>query len=291
MLSIVLLNYNTKELTINCLNSIFDNPPSTEYKVVLVDNASADGSVDEVKKMFKNIKVIQNKKNLGFSAGNNIGLKSIDSDYYLLINSDTLVQKDSLDNMLKFMESHLEFGVISCKLLNPDRSFQPNAGQLPNPINTFLWVSNLDIVSTNAYQARSKSYYKNGREVGWVSGAVMLIKDEVLKKAGYLDEGIFMYGEDVEFCMRVKKNGFRVGWTDTAEVIHIGGASSKSPRFRQWLGEFRGLLYIYNKYYGNIISIMMRCVFYVFILFRALVFTLMGNLNFGRTYAKVVINL
>ncbi|OGE34506.1 hypothetical protein A3H85_00850 [Candidatus Daviesbacteria bacterium RIFCSPLOWO2_02_FULL_40_8] len=291
-LAIIILSFNTKEITLNCISSIISNPPKKSYEIVVVDNASTDQTVSEIKQRFKTVKILENKENLGFSAGNNKALKSISAEYYLLLNSDTKILPNSLDNLILFADTHTEYGVISCKLLNPNKAFQPNSGELPKPFNTFLWLANLDILFPGwSYQARSDSYYQDGKEVGWVSGSVMLIKDEVIKKVGVLDENIFMYGEDVEYCMRVKQNNFKVGWTNQAEVIHVGGASSEKPQFKQWLGEFQGVLYIYQKYYGQLTAKLMKQLFYFFIILRALIFTIMGKLEIGRTYAKVAINL
>ena len=133
--TIVIVSYNTKELTRNCLKSILTKKWENEFEVVISDNNSLDGTTELIKKEFPKIKVIKNKENLGFSKGCNIVLKQTKSPFYLLLNSDTIVLDSSLDNLLKFMQEN-NYHIASCKLLNTDKTLQPNAGDLP----TFLPV-------------------------------------------------------------------------------------------------------------------------------------------------------
>ncbi|MCL5783780.1 MAG: glycosyltransferase family 2 protein [Patescibacteria group bacterium] len=294
-LSVVILSYNTKELTCKCLKSIFGKKWNIKYEVWVVDNASSDGSVEAIKRSFPQVHLVESQTNLGFAGGNNLALKKIESKYILLLNSDTEILSGSLEKLVQFAEDK-NYDIVSCKLQNSDGSFQPNAGELPIFIPVMLWISGLDdilkkILPVSSYQATDKSYYYDGRKVGWISGSVMLVKNEVFKKIGYLDEKIFMYGEDVEFCLRAKKAGFSVGWTDRAEIIHLGGGSSKRPKFNQWTGEFKGLLYIYKKYYGFLPALFLRFLFYIFIVVRILGFFVLGRKEYAKTYAKVFISI
>lgn len=294
-LAIIIVNYNTEKLILECLESVFKNKPTGTFQVIVVDNNSTDNSVAAIKKHFPEVKLIESKKNLGFSGGNNLALKEIEAKNYLLLNSDTLENKDSLNNLVKFAENS-DYGIVSCKLTYLDGTFQPNAGELPTFLPAFLWLSGLDdildkIAHIKSYQARDKSYYFNGANVGWVSGSVMLIKREVIEKIGLLDEGIFMYGEDVEYCFRAQKSGFKIGWTDEAEIIHISGASSNKPKYNQWIGEFRGMIYLYNKMFGLMYSQLIRIFLYFFILIRAVAFLIIGKISYSRTYAKIFVNL
>lgn len=263
--------------------------------VWVVDNASSDGSVEEIAKKFPQVKVIASKENLGFASGNNLALKKAKSQYYLLLNSDTEVEENSIDNLMEFAKSN-DFAICSCRVLNKDGSFQPNGGDLPKLLPLFFWLSGLDdfikkIFVPISYQQRSKSYYKNGREIGWVSGSVMLIHKSVFERIGFLDKKIFMYGEDVEFCLRVKRAGFKIGWTDRAEITHLGGGSSKRSQYNQWLGEFRGLLYIYQKYYGGVQKSILKILIYFFVMLRVLAFVILGKFDYAKTYAKIIYEL
>lgn len=291
-LSIIILNFNTKELTLKCLESIFKAKINANFEVIVVDNHSADDSVKEIKTHFPKVKIITSDINRGFAGGNNLALSQVKSEFSLLLNSDTEVEVGSIDSLISEARK-FQFGITSCKLKNLDGSFQPNAGQLPTLMPVFFWLSGLDDilkqVSILSYQERSSNYYSGTREVGWVSGAVMLINNEVCKKIGFLDDKIFMYGEDVEFCLKARRAGFKVGWTETAEITHLGGGSFNQPKFNQWAGEFRGLLYIYKKYYGNLAALGLKVLFYIFIILRILAFLFLGRLNYAKTYAKVII--
>lgn len=291
-LTVLVLNFNTKDLTLTCLKSILSNHWKNETGVWVVDNASTDGSVKAIKEIFPQVTLIQNTDNLGFAKGNNVALKRINSRFCLLLNSDTEVLPGSLDNLVNFATEY-DFAIASCKVVNQNSSFQPNSGELPSFGPLFLWLSGFDGILGGfhglfSYQERNKNYYQNGRNVGWVSGSVMLIRSDVFKKIGFLDEQIFMYGEDVEFCLRAKRAGFKIGWTDQAEIVHLGGGSLKLPKLNQWEGEFRGLLYIYQKYYGNLASLSLRLLLYIFITVRMMAFLVLGKFNYAGTYAKII---
>ncbi len=296
---VVVLSYNTKELTKQCLQSILKfQGKDNRFQVVVVDNASTDDSVQMLKKDFPNVKLIESKENLGFSRGNNLALDKFEAEYYLFINSDTLVSDNSLSNLLDFAKENKErYAVVSCKLLNPDQSLQPNAGDLPTPTALFNWLSGIDDlalklgVKVPTFHQQDQGYYQGEKSVGWVSGTVFLINQDFINKVGEWDKNIFMYAEDVDYCLRAKQNGFQVGWTEKAQVIHIGGASSHDPHFRQWLGEFKGLLYLYQKHYGLLAQIILRVFIYIFTLLRTFAFALKGNLNYSRTYAKILISI
>ena len=136
-----------------------------------------------------------------------------------------------------------------------------------------------------------KSFYKGDKEVGWVSGSVMAIKREILEKIGLLDDKIFMYGEDTEYCIRAIKKGFKVGWTDKATIVHIGGGSSKNPSFRQWLGEIKGLKYIYKKFNNKTEQLFLNILIYVSIILRIIAFSLIGKFNVSKLYGKILFNI
>lgn len=294
--TIIIVSFNTKDLLRDCLSSIFSNHWQYKFQVAVMDNASSDGSVEMVKKDFPEVILIQNKSNLGFAGGNNTALRKFKSDLYLLLNSDTLLLDGALDSLIDFM-GRTDFDIGSGKLLNKDKSLQPNAGDLPLGLPLFFWLSGWDdILPYIKYQLPSfhrkfANFYDSEKEMGWVSGSLMIIKKRVIEKIGVLDEIMFMYGEDVEYCLRAKKAGFKVGWTDRAQVIHLGGASSQNPSFNQWIGEFKGLIYIYNKYFGNLSSIFLRLLIYIFIIIRMLAFLIVGKGKIATTYAKVLFNI
>jgi GT2 family glycosyltransferase len=296
-LAIVIVNYNTKDITMDCLRSVFRNPPSGSFKVWLVDNASSDGSTEQIEKSFPQVKLIRSSKNLGFAGGNNLALKKVykNAKYCLLLNTDTIVYPHAFDRLADFAENK-GFAIASCKLISPDKSFQPNTGSLPGLFPAFFWLSGIDdivkkFVPLPSYHQESRKYYAKDRQVGWVSGSVMLVRSDVFAKIGFLNDEIFMYGEDVDFCWRAKKAGFKIGWTKSARIMHIGGASSDKPKFKQWSGEFKGLFYLYRKNYGVLASIILRIFTYLFVSLRALAFLLIGKPEHAKTYAQVIVNI
>lgn len=296
-LGIIILSYNTRDITLDCLRSLFANPPSCKYEVWLVDNASSDDSVAAVKKHFPQVKVIANSENVGFAIGNNLALRKIYKNcrYCLLLNTDTVILPHSLDRLVEFAD-RTGFGITSCQLLFPDKSFQANVGSLPTILPLLMWLAGLDdifkrFIPVPSYHQESKQFYRGEQEVGWISGSVFLIAQKVLKKIGFLDERIFMYGEDADYCLQAHQAGFRLGWTDTTQIIHIGGASSDKPKLRQWTGEFKGLLYIYKKHYGVLAQLSLRLLFYIFIVARAIAFLVLGKVEHAKTYAKVIVSI
>lgn len=294
-LSIIILNYNTPRLIVGCLKSIISQRWRTKFEIVVVDNASTDDSVKVIKDRFPEIKLVQNETNSGFSAGSNLGLKHTQARYHLFLNSDTEVKKGCIDQLLNFIKLG-DFGILSCKLINSDGSFQPNGGDLPTFSAIFNWLSNLDNLFTRfgidlpSLHQTSLTYYQNNK-IGWVGGTAFLVKDEVIKKGGAWDENIFMYGEDIEWCLRATDMGFSVGWTDKAEIIHLGGGSSDRPQLRQWLGEFKGLIYLYKKHFGVVATLWLKVLIYLFVILRVIAFLLLGRLKYSFTYAKIIISI
>jgi len=252
--SIIILSWNTKKLLKQCLGSILNNCKSERRnkvvaEIIVIDNGSTDGSVKYLRdlelKKYRNIelKIILNEKNLGFGAGNNQGMKAASGQYFLLLNSDTIVKNQAWLKMAEFMDRNPKVGVVGCRLLNPDGSWQPSCGYFPNLAVAFLmlfaehWLGSLVRFSP-----------KKPKEVDWVMGAAMMIRPKVIEKAGLMDEGIFMYMDEVEWCWRIKKAGWKIMFWPGAEIVHFGGGSSPSGRKWPIVNIYRGLLYFYQKH-------------------------------------------
>lgn len=294
-LAVIVLNYNTLDITSSCLASLFAaSPEKYNSQIVVVDNASHDDSAKTLKKRYPKIDLIVNKDNFGFAAGNNVGAKKYykKAERVMFLNSDTLVGKDFFKTLTTDGKL-LNFALFSPKLKNKDNSLQPNSGNLPTPVNVLWWLTGLDdllgkFIVPPSYQNRRKDYYQGTKKVGWVSGTALVVNSKVFKEIGFLDENLFMYGEDVEFCFRAHKQGIGVNWTDKLSVVHLGGASLDRPQYRQWLGEFRGLLYIYQKYYGKLAKITLKTVMYPFIFLRAFAFFLLGRRENAQAYFQIL---
>jgi len=247
ILSIIIVSYNTKEILKDCLNSVFksfkDRKFANQTEVVVVDNHSIDGSVEFIKS-FQKIKLIENKENLGFAKANNQGIKKARGEYILLLNSDTLVKKGSLENLVKFAESKVDAGVVAPRLLNQDGTIQNSCYRLPTLIRAFREFF------LNQKGAFLKYTPDNDQPtvVEAVVGAAFLITPQAIKKAGLLDERYFMYFEDLDYCRRLARQGLKVYYLPQTAITHIHGASGKSLKSKpnQWLvassKQYHGLL-------------------------------------------------
>lgn len=219
ILSVVIASYNTKDLTLAAVNSILNQPPKFGFEVIVVDDASTDGSVEALKKL--KVKVLVNKTNLGYVATNNKGIKAAKGRFILLLNSDTEVKRGALEALIKFAETNKDMGVVGAKLLNPDGSLQPSCYRLPTLKNAFLafWLNQKWLF---------EKYAPTGRrpvEVEAVMGAAFLITPQALKKVGMLNSIYRSYFEDMDYCRLARKKGLKVYYLPSAEVVHYHGAS------------------------------------------------------------------
>ncbi|MHB1688820.1 MAG: glycosyltransferase [Ignavibacteriaceae bacterium] len=231
-LSIIIVNYNVKEFLQNLLHSIAKAAQNISHEIIIVDNASDDGSVEFIQEKFSGVKLIVNQKNLGFSKANNIGLKIASGDFLLLINPDTIVREDTFQKMLKFFEEYPEAGMAGCKILNPDGTLQLACRRsFPGPWTSFCKVTGLSTLFPNSkiFARYNLTYLDEDQtyEVDAISGSFMMIKKETLDKVGGLDEQFFMYGEDLDLCFRIQKAGYKVYYVHSTQIIHYKGESTK----------------------------------------------------------------
>lgn len=283
-----IVNYNTERLLKNCLQSIFDRKWKHNVGVIILDNGSSDGSVKMIKEEFPQAGLIENKINAGFGAGHNYIFRNAKADYFLVLNSDTLIVDSVIDDMVDFMEN-TDCDIASCKLLGFDGKLQPNAGDLPEGIALISWLFNLEKVGVKSSFHRNESvFYEIAHVVGWVSGSFMMIKDRVFNKIGYFNEEFFMYFEDTEFCYRANKAGFKIMINPKTYIKHLSGGSLDSPNLMQWGGEYRGLVNFYHKNYGVFAGIIVKLLSYASILSRIIVFTIIGKTNISLTYGKII---
>ncbi len=255
-LSVIIVNYNTRDLLRNCLISLARETEHLNCETIVVDNGSSDGSVELLKHEFPYIKTIFNEKNYGFAKANNIGIKSSEGEYILLLNSDTFLLNNCLNNTLKFAQNNSNVGVIGCKVLNSDFTLQYSCFYKPNFFTEFIFFSKTIIKDFEEpfTNYKLKKYWKHDsiKNVDCVSGCFFLVKRKVFEEVGLLDENFFMYYEDSEFCVRVKKNTtFQIKYFPMAEIIHLKGKSSDSPKLEILLHCFNGARYYLRKTYSK----------------------------------------
>lgn len=278
-LSIVIVSYNTKDLLLQCLSSVSEQTVETDFEIIVVDNDSKDQSVMEVSAKFPQVKVIANKRNLGFPKANNQGLRLMKGKYALLLNPDTVILDKALDKMVSFMEHRKRAGILGCRILNGDGSLQRAAFPPPS-----LWTSitsqlNLERLSagkgsryygrhlerlfpanlTNCYY---DSRYKTARRafrVGWVSGACLLIRRSTVEDIGFMDENLFLFGEDADWCCRARQKGWGVMTLPEAQIIHFGGMSTSGALSISIGSGQHSRFYFAKKHFGLVSVFVLKC--------------------------------
>ncbi len=231
-ISIVIVSYNVRDLLENCLHSVESALDGLRGEVFVVDNDSDDGSVDMVRQRFPGVKLIDSGENLGFARGNNLALREARGEYLLLLNPDTLVQEDTLHTMLRFFRENEDVGMASCKIIKPDGLIEPACRRsFPSPWVSFTKLAGLStLFPRSPLFARYNLMYLNedeSYEVDAISGSFMMLRSEVYDAIGGLDESYFMYGEDLDWCFRTQKAGWKLFYVHSTKIIHYGGESTK----------------------------------------------------------------
>ena len=276
ILSIIIVSYNTREITLNCLESIqkdkgltfnlnkIDDSDKIPTEIIVIDNNSTDDSVKELKKLTTNklitIQLITNHTNLGFAKANNQGIKIARGNYLLLLNSDTLILHSAISQSLNWLSTHPEAHLCSAQLLNKDLTIQGCGGYFPNLLNTLAWSFGLDdLPFFNSilrpfhphpphFYTHEKFFLKDHPQ-DWVSGAFMLLRRSIVDATQGFDENYFMYGEEVEWCYRMhlalpkSQSWYLVG----PQVIHLGGASA-TKKSDPLLREYQGVISFFKKH-------------------------------------------
>ena len=231
-LSVIIVNYNTRQLLTECLASVSAETTGIEYEVIVVDNHSSDGSREMLERDAPLVKKIFNTENRGFAAANNQALGIASGKYVLLLNSDTNILKNAIGTSLDFMQKHTEASILGCRLLNADGTLQRSCRSFPSVWNIFS--ESLFLYKMFPRTTLFGSYYMTHfdhdtvRQVDVVMGAFMMIHREVFERVGLLDESYFMYTEETDFCYRAAVQGFHAYFIPSAEVIHYGGGSIES---------------------------------------------------------------
>jgi len=233
--SAVVVNWNGGTELIECIKALLSQE-GVELEVVVVDNGSTDGSADLVEVRFPQVKVVRNGRNLGYAKAANIGVGATRGEHVLLLNPDTRLLPEALPLLISFMESHPDAGALGPKLINPNGSLQPSCRRFPPLGATFLRHTPLELLFPSHPFLKRYLMFDLDRtrpaEVDWVSGACILLRREAFEEVGGFDERYFLYSEDVDLCLRLKKAGWKVYYVPHAKAFHIGGhASERRPVF------------------------------------------------------------
>ena len=263
-LSIIIVNYNTFALTKDTINSILRYSYPFTVEIIVVDNNSTDDSLKNLKKYFKgkNVRFIESKENNGFAAGNNQGIKEARGRYVLLLNSDTIVKENTLENIYNYMEKHHDVGAVGCKVVLENGELDKACKRsFPNQSNAF---SRLFHIKTKNNDYNLEELDDNGvYEIDCLTGAFMFIRRNALNDSGLLDETFFMYGEDIDLCYRIKKSGWKIVYYGKSEIVHYKGASSKKQKSKLIYEFYRAMYIYYKKHLWNDNSIFLNVLVFV----------------------------
>ncbi len=231
-LSIIILNYKSAGLTLQCVRGILAHPPRELYEVIVVDNTPSEKVLDKLKQ-FSQIKLITAHKNNGFAAGNNLGIKTAMGEYILILNPDLVVLPGTLDKLISFMNTNSKVGLAGPRLVNPDGSLQYSCFTWPSfwmPLfrRTFLGTFGRGEKNVHKYQMMDWDHQDN-RAVDWLLGACLIVRRKALEQVGPLDERYFLYVEDTDWCRRFWAKGWQVFYVSDVEFVHFHERLSAQP--------------------------------------------------------------
>ncbi len=254
-LSIIIVNYNVCDLLRTCLAQIVreaDQKYTTE--VWVVDNNSSDNSTNMIRSEFPSVKLIANKKNVGYAKANNIAIKKAKGEYVLLLNPDTIIEKNGLTKCLTFMDNHLNAGAMGVKMIDENGNYLPESKRgLPTPFTALYKL--LGLYKLFPKSNRFGRYYMSHLDknstgpVEVIAGAYMLIRKEVFTSIGYLDENFFMYGEDVDLSYRISNAGFQLYYYPEVTITHLKGKSSKMYDLKKVFNFYNSMIIFSNKHF------------------------------------------
>jgi GT2 family glycosyltransferase len=247
-LSILIVNWNTRDLLADCLASIAANAPTYSYEIIVVDNASADNSPTMVKERFPSVILIENSANPGFAQANNQAIARSRGRYVLLLNPDTVVLPGALDTLVDFMDRHPKAGAAGSRLFAADGSLQISCYPFPTLFRELWRLFHLDAVHPLAVYDMNNWSLDAPREIEAIQGSCFLLRRETLDQVGLLDGEFFMYSEEVDLCLRVRRGGWSLYWVPQARVIHYGGQSSKLVADEMFLQLYRGKVQYFRKH-------------------------------------------
>ena len=255
-LSVVIVNYNVVFFLEQCLNSVFAASKNLNVQVFVVDNNSVDGSINMLKEVFPTVNLIENKENVGFSKANNQAIKQANSPYVLLLNPDTVIEEDTFNKCIEFMDSHLDCGGLGLRMLDGKGNFLPESKRaFPSPSVAFCKIFGLSYLFPKSqkfgrYHLGFLSEFEVN-EVDVLSGAFMLLRSKTLEKVGLLDEQFFMYGEDIDLSYRIKLGGYKNYYFPETKIIHYKGESTKKSSVNYVFVFYKAMILFAKKHFSN----------------------------------------
>ncbi len=249
-LSVIIINWNTRELVLQCIDSVYHTTEALVFDVMVVDNASTDGSVEAIKKRFPDVKIIVNHENLGFARACNRGIEEAGGRYVALLNSDTVLTPSALKTLVDFMDGNRRVGICAPQLLNSDGSLQNSIATLPTLATELLNKSLLRRLFPGKYPGKEHRI-DNPMEVESLIGACMIIRKEALCEVGTFDEDYFFFLEETDLCLRMYRKGWLVVFNPQVRVYHLQGASAKKVNIGARVEYWRSRYIFFEKHRGS----------------------------------------
>jgi len=253
-LSVIIVNYNVKDLLRKCLQSVFDFQKDLSFEVMVIDNDSEDRSTSMVRGTFPHARLFENKRNLGFSAACNQGIRKSRGQYILLLNPDTEFTSGGIGKMIEFMDAHPQVGICGPQMIDPQGKIHFSCRSFPSYLTAISSGQSI-LNRLFPHNPLSRKYLlkdqnrSQKKEVDWVSGSCLLTKREVVERIGLLDELFFMYVEDVDFCYRTKKAGFLIYYFPEVMIIHHIGKSTEKRKLLMKVEHHRSMYHFYRKHH------------------------------------------
>ena len=263
-LSVIIVSWNVRDLLRRCLvslSSVSPEAPNLQTEIIVVDNGSTDGSVELVRDEFPQVILIANPDNIGFPAGNNQGIRTAQGRYLLLLNPDTEVIGDALNTLVRYVDTHPDVGLVGPQLLHSDGQVQSSRRRFPTRATLFFESTWLKPLAPSSVLRR---YYVLDQpddavlDVDWVTGAAMFARREVIAQVGGMDEGFFMYSEELDWCRRIKAAGWRVVYYPAAQIVHHVGKSSEQAVPARHINFHRSKIRYARKYHGRTTATLLR---------------------------------
>ncbi|MEC0093587.1 glycosyltransferase family 2 protein [Paenibacillus macquariensis] len=255
-LSILIVNYNTCKLTLDCLQSVFASNTSYTFEVIVIDNHSIDSSVESISVEYPQVTLIANNDNTGFAKANNQGMEIAKGRHILLLNSDTVISDNTLETMILFMDQNPSAGASGCKIILPDGTLDKACKRgFPTPSASFYYAFGI----SRLFPERPKfNQYQLGHldpdeeyPVDCLVGAFMMVRRETMLQVGGLDETFFMYGEDIDWCYRIKQAGWEIHYYPRTSIVHYKGGSARRRPTRIIYEFHRAMFVFHHKHYKN----------------------------------------
>jgi N-acetylglucosaminyl-diphospho-decaprenol L-rhamnosyltransferase len=287
--AVVVVSWNTRALLEECLESILATTAGQSVEIVVVDNASTDGTREMLSDRHPRVQLIANDRNEGFSRANNQAARAIGSDYLLLLNSDARLLPQSLQEMVHLLDLEPAAAVVGAQLLNPDGTFQASCSSFPGLLQEFLILTGLGrLLKGREYPSQGPDEERGARRVDYIEGACLLARRQAYLQVGGMDETYFMYSEEVDLCYSVKRAGWDVWYQPAARVIHLGGASSRHRATAREADLYRSRIQFFRKYRGPFQAALLKGLIYSVTLAKQPLHAALRTLSGGRRGRAVV---